>query len=374
MRIPTLNILLEPTGMDYLKELYAKVIQNVERATISSKLKNRDLSGDPEAGSVVCKRFANSQSREYGTARAAGKGKQIKALDVTVPIDIDREIIEELEHKDVKLYGVDGVLDRRSVNHIRSMANELDFAFFEQGALEAEYFAPADAQATVEEVLEEMLQYAEATRNEYVRGVPRDMLHLVLDAVTYGEIRNSVDRGLGRTDVSLASEDFGDFHGAKVYKSLNMPVGVKAMLMIDGAIAQPVMANSYNAEKIGLSNAYAVELFYSYGVKVTTPDLIWVWADKVATPKSLPLETDFTVSQVVRLSCATPEAVVYYTLDGTNPATDDLYNESTNPTGATHIYSAEDGIVLSATKTIKAMATKANFTNSDVLEVTYTKL
>lgn len=133
-RINSLNILLESEGKDYLSELYGKVIENVQKALISSGMKNTDLSGDPVSGTVEAKRFANATSRDYGTARSNGKGDAVKASPVTVAIDQDKEIVEELEEKDIKLYGVDGVLDKRANNHVLRMAAELDTAFFKAAA------------------------------------------------------------------------------------------------------------------------------------------------------------------------------------------------------------------------------------------------
>ena len=54
-----------------------------------------------------------------------------------------------------------------------------------------------------------------------------------------------------------------------------MPTDVDVIVMVDGAIAQPVMSTPYDAEKINLANAYGVELFYSYGTKSVMPDLIF---------------------------------------------------------------------------------------------------
>ena len=48
--------------------------------------------------------------------------------------------------------------------------------------------------------------------------------------------------------------------------------------MIRGAVAQPVVVDQYsNPEKIPLSNDFAVSLFYDYGTKALTPDLIFNW-------------------------------------------------------------------------------------------------
>lgn len=44
--------------------------------------------------------------------------------------------------------------------------------------------------------------------------------------------------------------------------------------MIDGAVAQLVTTDEYDAEKIPLSNDIALELFFSKGTKAVMPDLI----------------------------------------------------------------------------------------------------
>ena len=100
-RINALNILLESDGKEYLAELYGKTIEGVQKALISGSMKNMDLSGDPVSGTVEAKRFVNATPKNYGTARTAGKGDAVKAKPVTVAIDTDREIVEELEQKDV---------------------------------------------------------------------------------------------------------------------------------------------------------------------------------------------------------------------------------------------------------------------------------
>lgn len=133
-RIEALSILQDTSGKEYLAELYGKVIENVQKNLVSYGMKNTDLSGDPTSGSVEAKRFVNAKSQDYGTARAAGKGNQVKAKPVVVAIDTDSEIVEEIEEKDTRLYGVDGLLERRSANHVLSMATELDTEFFKVAA------------------------------------------------------------------------------------------------------------------------------------------------------------------------------------------------------------------------------------------------
>ena len=51
-RIDSLSIQLQTdsTAKDKLAEEYGKVIENLQKSTISSVLKNNDLSGDPASG------------------------------------------------------------------------------------------------------------------------------------------------------------------------------------------------------------------------------------------------------------------------------------------------------------------------------------
>lgn len=271
-RIESLKILLENSGKDYLAELYGKVIENVNKQLVSVNMKNTDLSGNPEAGSVEAKRFVNASSKAYGTARTAGKGDSVKAKPVTVAIDQDKEIVEELEQKDVSLYGVDGILDKRANNHVQRMASELDTKFFEEAKTSGSKITPVAT--TVPEEIEEAIQTCENTKNDFVDGVPRSMINLVCSTAYYGKIRTYLDK-VSRANIDSAAEEFYEYHGVKAFSSVHLPANVDYIVMADGAIAQPVMSDAYTAEKIPLSNAYGVEMFYHYGTKAVMPDLIF---------------------------------------------------------------------------------------------------
>lgn len=80
------------------------------------------------------------------------------------------------------------------------------------------------------------------------------------------------------------------YHGVKVYSCTRLPVTTSSegsttkttttngILLVNGAIAQPVVVNQYSSpEKIPLSNDYAVSLFYDYGTKTLAPDLVLKW-------------------------------------------------------------------------------------------------
>ena len=273
-RIESLSILTQDAGKEFLSELYGKVIEGLQRNLISARMKNTDLSGNPTSGSVEAKRFVNAQSQDYGTARAAGAGNKVKAKPVTVAIDTDKEIVEEMENKDITLYGVEGTLERRARNHILRMATNLERDFFKT-ANDAATIINQTGYTDIAEELETIIQECENTQNDFVDGVSREMMHLVLSTKYYGKIRSDLDKQTNNANVNTEAEEFKMWHGVKCYSSTHLPKGCKYILMVDGAVAQPVMSNQYMAEKIGLSEAFAVSLFYHYGTKAVTPDLIF---------------------------------------------------------------------------------------------------
>ena len=276
----SLSILTTDEGKEMLAETFKGVIENVQKETISTAYKNTELSGNPDSGSFTAKRFANANSKEYGSARTAGKGESVKALTVTVNIDTDCEFVEELENKDIQLYTVRDVVGRRANNHALGMVNELDTAFFACAAEAATEVKPKGT--TTAEQLEEFIQALENTKNKFVNGVPRRIMGLVLNTEMYGKVRNDLDKQ-SRTNVDTTTEEFYAWHGVEVKSCINLPDDVIALVMVKGAVAQPVMASTYTAEKIPLSEAYAVELFYHYGTKAVAPDLIYVIKKKPTT-------------------------------------------------------------------------------------------
>lgn len=275
-RIEALNILTTDEGKEYLSELYGKVIENLMKNLTSASLKNTDLSGDPTSGSVEAKRFANAEPQDYGTARAAGAGKAVKADPVVVVIDKDKEIVEELEEKDVRLYGVDGLLDRRAGNHVTRMASALDTDFYACAYENATAVTIAEG-TEIDAELETVIQECECTKNKFVDGVDRSLMCLVLSPAYYGKVRNNLDK-MTRSNIDTTQEEFYSWHGVECKSSVHLPTGCKYILMVRGAVAQPVYANQYAAEKIPLSDAYGVSLFYHYGTKCVTPDLIFTAA------------------------------------------------------------------------------------------------
>lgn len=277
-RITSLEVLLDPAGKMLLAEAYNGVIENVQKTTISGQIKNTDLSGDPTAGTVEAKRFANAKSNAYGTARGKGKGELVKGKPVTIPIDRDREFIEEVEQKDVSLLGVDGFITRRSANHTMQMVNELDRAFFEECVASGTQFTPSTGTTEIQDIIEEAVVTLETLKNDYIDGIPRNMLSVQVTPAVYSKMRKYLDENVNNANVNTAAEEFQTFHGVRFMSTINMPAGCDFIVQVDGSVAQPVRSQSYSAEKIPMSEAYAIELFFYYGTKAVTPETIFFYS------------------------------------------------------------------------------------------------
>lgn len=253
--------------LDKLTESYAELIDMVQKGAISSSIKNVSLSGDPESGSVEVRRLMTAVSQAYGTARTGGAGDKISNNGVTVNLDQDKEIVEEIEWKDIQFYGIGDILSKRATNHQLAMIRELDTAFFTEAVSSGS--EETITSTTIEDKVEELIQAVETVSNSNVDGVDRDMLVLTVTPAIYGELRNYIDTlpnpVAGGVDVKV-------FHDVKVFA--NHRQSVDAICMAVGSIAQPVVAQPYQAERIQLSNAIGVSLFYHYGTKAVMSDLI----------------------------------------------------------------------------------------------------
>ncbi len=270
-RQDALSIELQSSGKDKLAEEYGKVIENINATTLSARLKNTDLSGDPTSGSVEAKRFVNAKSQAYGTARSAGKGNVVKAKPVVIPIDDDTEFMEEVEEKDLKLYGVNGLIERRTRNHQESAKVELEEKFFSVAKEAGKKFEPTTE--TIEDEIEEAIQKVETTKNEFVRGVPRTMIEVIMTPAVYGKLRNKIAT-LPNANANVASYESGIFNNVRVNSSVFLPENVEYIVMVKGAVAQPVLPGIYAPKAIELSEATAFGLFLHKGTKAVMEDLI----------------------------------------------------------------------------------------------------
>lgn len=254
---------------DQLAELQNQVIENLFKSALSVRLKNTQYSGDPTTGSVEFKKFANAKSQTYGTARAAGQGNAVKATPSVLNIDQDREIVEEVEWKDVKMYGVPNIMAKRAANHDSVMAVELDRAFFDK--LVAEGATHTFTATDPIDQFEELVQLIETTKDDFVDGVDRSMIYVSVKPTIYGKLKNYLNT---LNDRGSEDGEIKGINGVEVVSNFRQKADwIVATYQTAG---QPVAVDEYQDEKINLANAHAVELFYHYGTKVINPNLVHV--------------------------------------------------------------------------------------------------
>ena len=257
-----------------LAEEYGKVIDNLQHITLASVLKNTDLSGDPTSGTVEAKRFVNITGKTYGTARGNHKADYVKADPVVVALNDNTEYLEEVEEKDLKTYGVDGLIERRTRNHQDALAVELDTKFFAEAVNEGTSFSPTGT-PTIDDEIEEAIQKIETTKNNFVQGVPRNMIEVVMSPKYYGKLRNKINAIPNSNNLGVVPNyEQGTFNNVSVYSNVFLPQGVNYVVMVKGAVAQPVMTSIYNPKQIELSDAIGFGLFAYKGTKAVMSDLI----------------------------------------------------------------------------------------------------
>ena len=258
-----------------LPELYGLVIEAVRAKSLAMALKSQNYKGDPRTGSVVYRRFANSKSQPYGTARAAGAGNKLNAMDKPVNLDQHEEIVEEVAKFDLDTFGITDLMKRRADDHAESMATTLDTDYFAAIAEDATEFTPTAT--AINEIVEEAIVTLTNVKNDYVDGVPRALIDVVLNSTQYSKMRTFLD-AQANPNVDTAGEEFGMYHGVKFFESTRLPSGVNGLCMVRGAGAQPCVVDEYSEpEKIPLSNDYASSLFYDHGEENLVPDLTFKW-------------------------------------------------------------------------------------------------
>ena len=268
-RTDALSIQIDANAADKLAEIQGFVIDTIQKNAVSEKMKNTEYSGDPNTGSVEIDRFKNAQVDDYGTARTAGAGKKIlNTGKVTININEDKEIVEEIAKKDVKLYGIASIMDKRKKNQALRMIADLDTRFFAQMVTDGTEITGLTSATPIAENLERIIQSVETTQNDWVDGVDRELIEISVKPAIYGKLLNYIDSV--PNPISGLSDNV--FHGVKIYSNHRQTKDI--ICAIHGAVGQPVTVDEYEPEKIQLSNNYDCSLFYSRGTKAVMPDLI----------------------------------------------------------------------------------------------------
>lgn len=272
-RQPALNIAdyTNQSTMDNLAEVLDGVIENIQVSAVSEALKNTNGSGNPEGGSVEYKRFVNAELKAKGTARTAGAGEKVIAKPVIVNLDDDKEIVEELQIKDVELYGIDGMAAKRKDNFAKRVVAYLDRKFFAEAVNAGTQFTRG-ALTDVKDIIDAMIVAAKETSSDFIDGIDAQDLALVVNGTARKALKNDLDALPNGTNP--ANGAIGVYDDVTVYESNRLPQNVTAIVMLKGAIAQPRLISDYQAEKVPFDDAIALETFLYTGVKALVPEAI----------------------------------------------------------------------------------------------------
>ena len=283
-----LSIYLENgTTKAYLKNVLAGIFENYQKEALSARFKSKNANLNRAAGSYEFKRFANSTVRDYGTARTAGKGDKIIAPPITVNLDKNKEIVEEVNFFDADGSftdeGFKAMVERRKTNFELSVTDFLDLDFFsvaKAGGTAATALGVTDLDSTksFKRQIETLIGKFEktgknGTENKYVRGIDRRYMALILDSSLYGLVKDELNDCRNFSQM-ISDEKFTGINGVACFSSVNLPDGVDYELMTMDSIAQPVLPSGFEFEKIPRSIEYAMEMFFRYGSKVLAPELV----------------------------------------------------------------------------------------------------
>lgn len=263
---------------DNLATVLNGVVDNVQTRTVSEVLKNKNGSGDPEGGVIEYKRFANAVLRNKGTARTNKKGDKVVSKPVFVNLSDDKEIVEELQIKDIKLFGIAGMAEKRADNFARRIAAYLDRAFFGEAVSAGTQFTRGNL-TDKKDIVDAMIVQAKTVSSDFIDGIDAEDLAIVLSASYTKALKNELDALPNGT--KAANGLIGQYDGVEVFESNRLGTGVNAIVMLKGAIAQPYLLSEYNAEKINLDDAIALQNFLYTGVEALSPEAIIYDADEV---------------------------------------------------------------------------------------------
>ena len=268
----SLNVLINGTSTkDDLAVVLDGVLENIQVSAVSEAIKNKNGSGSPQSGAVEYKRLANATLADKGTARQAGKGSQLKAETISVLIDTDKEIVEEVTTKDLKLYGVAGMAQKRADNQSKRIAAFLDKTFFDVAVKAGTKFTRGSL-TDPKEIVDTMIVKAKNTSSDFIDGIDAEDLVLVLDGSYRKALKNDLDSLPNGTRPENGR--IGVYDSVEVFESNRLPENVHAIVMIRGAVAQPYFVSEYDFEKIPLDDNYAIENFLYCGTKALMKETI----------------------------------------------------------------------------------------------------
>lgn len=275
MATEALSIYQSESAKAHLKNVIVGVFENIGKDTISGRLKSKNADLSKAAGSYEFKRFANAVAQTYGTARTAAKGQKVVAPAVIVNMDTNKEIVEELNFFDGQSFTqetFEAFVARRKNSIALTVQRELDKAFFNAVKVGGTAAGVAISDGNYVEQIEEVILKLEETKNEYVDGVDRDNMALIVSPRLYSKIKTELN-DVYNFSGTVEEGTFKGINGVAVWSSNRLPEGVDYELIVMDSVAQPVLMTGVDVEKIPLSNDYAVETFFRFGSKVLAQEL-----------------------------------------------------------------------------------------------------
>lgn len=275
-RTQALSIYVDSSTKAELMNKIAGVFENLAKKTISGRLKSKNGALNEAAGSFEFKRFANATVQTYGTARTAGAGSKVTAVPVVVNMDKTKEVVEEVNSFDAQSFtgeDLNAFLARRQVAIQQSVERDLDRDFFNTikvGGTQSTVTI-SKAEKLVPQ-FDALIATLETLSNNYVDGVDREQMALVLSPELYGSVKSELNDCYNFSG-TVADEIFKGINGVATFSSNRLPEGVDYELVVMDSVAQPVMITEATIEKIPLSTEYAVEIFYRHGTKVLASEL-----------------------------------------------------------------------------------------------------
>lgn len=264
-----LDILSTSEGRELLSLKIGGVIKNLQKSMLWYKYRNTNIIGDPNAGTVEFKRLSNQVSLEYIPGNGnASNAMPIVANPIQLNMHIHRSLISRVEGSDVLYYGVEGLIDRQMENNQRTMNRDFERNFWGAGlsyTSRTEY----DADADIVDVIDEAINAIESTRNQWVDGVERDELGLILTPALYTSLQKHIDKLPG-----IGGKQYDKFHGVEVDTSIYLPNSAKFCVIHKGAIGQLFRVFPDDAGKFPATNTYHFGLIYDLGAVAVEPELI----------------------------------------------------------------------------------------------------
>lgn len=272
-----LSIYQSESAKAYLRNVIVGIFENIGKETLAGRFKSSNANLSQAAGSYEFKRFANATSQAYGTARTAGKGSKIIAPPITVNLDTDKEIVEELNLFDGQSFTqetFEGFVTRRKNAIALAVQRELDRSFFAaavSGGTAGGVTINTDSDVVKQ--LESVILKLEETENDYVDGVDRELMALIVSPKLYSGLKTELN-DVYNFSGTVEDGTFKGINGVATFSSNRLPEGTDYVLLTMDSIAQPVLMTGVDVEKIPFSNDYAVETFYRFGSKVLAKELV----------------------------------------------------------------------------------------------------